>query len=150
MNVIVYLNRDWKDAWGGAIELWDKRMTRCIERVPPLFNHAVIFNTDETSYHGFPDPLTCPPGVTRKSVALYYYTLEHDVVTVPRSTNYQARPSDSPVHHALVWADKQAVHLYSKVKSALGLSDDFASRTLGALHRRVTGERKSPRQDLDA
>lgn len=150
VNVIVYLNREWNEAWGGSIELWNKAMSRCVVRVPPLLNHAVIFNTDETSYHGFPDRLACPAGVTRRSLALYYYAVEHDVVRVPRSTNYQARPGDDPIHSALIWVDKQAVHLYSKVKEALGLSDDFASRTLGALHRRVSDVRRSRGRDLDA
>ena len=70
--------------------------------------------------------------------------------SIPRSTNYQSRPGDTSLHTALIWADKQAVHLYSKLKSALGLSDDFASRTLGAINERISGERKSRRQDRDA
>jgi len=34
----------------------------------------VIFATTSTSFHGHPKPLTCPSNVTRKSLALYYYT----------------------------------------------------------------------------
>lgn len=142
VNVIVYANPEWEDEWGGAIELWDRSMMRCVAKVPPFYNHAVIFNTDEHSYHGFPDPLTCPDGITRRSLALYYYTVEQDGRAVARSTNFQARPGDSVVRSALIWADKKVVHLYSKVKSAFGLSDDFASRTLG----RLSGERKSGRR----
>ncbi len=133
VNLILYLNEGWNDAWGGAIELWDRAMTRCVAKVPPLLNHAVIFSTDEDSYHGFPDPLTCPVGVTRKSVALYYYT--EDVAVSPRSTNYRARPDDAKSKAALIWADKQAVSAYSKIKSRLGLSDDFASSLLALLSR---------------
>lgn len=143
VNLIVYLNRTWEPQWGGAIELWDEHMTRCVVRVPPLFNHAVIFNTDERSYHGFPDPITCPGTVKRKSLALYYYTAETDTRAVPRSTNYQARPGDGIGERALIWADKQLVNLYSKVKSRFGLSDDFASRALSVFQRgnaRKTGE----------
>jgi len=65
-------------------------MTRCVVKVPPLLNHALIFSADENSYHGFPDPLRCPETVTRKSVALYYYTKDREVNS--RSTNYRARP----------------------------------------------------------
>jgi hypothetical protein len=139
VNVIIYLNPDWRPEWGGAIELWDHAMTRCVVAVPPMANDAVIFNTDELAYHGFPDPITCPPGTTRKSLALYYYTLE-EAGAVARSTNYQARPGDSAWTSALIWADKQAVHLYSRVKSTLGLSDDFASRALAFLDRRRSGK----------
>ena len=132
VNLIVYLNPEWKPEWGGAIELWDRRMQQCVVRVPPLANQAVIFNTDEHSYHGFPVPVACPAGVMRRSLALYYYTAEDDLDArvVPRSTNYQPRPEDGIKERALIWADKQLVHLYSLVKSRLGLSDAFASRSL--------------------
>ena len=38
------------------------------------FNKLVIFNTTDFSFHGHPEPLKCPDNVTRKSLALYYYT----------------------------------------------------------------------------
>jgi hypothetical protein len=142
VNVIVYLNRWWDEAWGGAIELWDRQMQRCVVRIPPLCNHAVIFNTDSPSYHGFPDPLTCPEGVTRRSLALYYYTVETSAVAA-RSTNYRARPGDGLARRALIWADRQTVHLYSKVKSTFGLSDEFASAALRLLHDGIRGRRST-------
>jgi 2OG-Fe(II) oxygenase superfamily len=135
VNLIVYLNRDWNPTWGGALELWDRAMTRCVVRVPPFTNHAVIFNTDKESYHGFPDSVTCPAGVTRNSIALYYYTAEPDAEIIPRSTNYQARPQDGRLQSALIWADKELLHAYSAIKSRLRLTDDFASRALGFLAR---------------
>ena len=133
VNLILYLNENWQEDWGGAIELWDRNMTRCVVKIPPLLNHAVIFSTDQDSYHGFPDPLQCPETVTRKSVALYYYTEE--LAVNARSTNYRARPKDARGKAALIWADKQAVSVYSKLKSKLGLSDDLASRLLGLFSR---------------
>jgi hypothetical protein len=136
VNVIVYLNRTWQPEWGGALELWDRGIQRPLVRVPPIANHAVIFNTDEDSYHGFPDPITCPPGVTRKSLALYYYSPESGARAAAKSTNYRPRPGDGRRVAAFIWADKQLVGLYSRVKSAFGLSDDVASRTLGFLGRR--------------
>ncbi len=145
VNVIVYLNPKWDDRWGGAIELWDRRMERCAVRIPPLCNHAVIFNTDSPSYHGFPDPLSCPDGVTRRSLALYYYTVEASAVAA-RSTNYRARPGDGLGRRALIWADKQTVHVYSKVKSEFGLSDDFASTALRLLHDGIAGVRSRKAQ----
>jgi hypothetical protein len=135
VNVIVYLNDGWQPEWGGAIELWDREMRRPVVRVPPLANHAVIFNTDETSYHGFADPLRCPPGVTRKSLATYYYTVEAQTDAPARSTNYQARPGDGVGKTALIWADKTLVSLYSRAKTTFGLSDDAASRALRLLDR---------------
>ncbi len=74
LNIILYLNPIWDDEWAGHLELWDKSMTTCVHRVAPLLNRVVIFSTTQTSYHGHPQPLNTPDGVTRKSFALYYYT----------------------------------------------------------------------------
>ena len=73
-NMLIYMNRDWRDEWGGHLELWTPSLSECRQRIAPLFNRTVIFSTTDTSFHGHPHPLTCPPGVTRKSVSLYYYT----------------------------------------------------------------------------
>jgi hypothetical protein len=96
MNVIVYLNPQWDDAYGGHLELWDRKMTRLVKSVAPIFNRCVIFNTDADSYHGHPDPLTTPEGLTRRSMALYYYTASREIYKEVPSTGtlYQARPGD--------------------------------------------------------
>jgi len=134
VNLILYLNLNWQEQWGGAIELWDRDVRQCVARIPPLFNEALIFETNDISYHGFPEPLRCPDGESRKSVALYYYTLDPNVTA--RSTNYRPRPEDGPLKSALIWLDKEAVHLYSQAKARFGFSDDFASRILGFLSRK--------------
>lgn len=74
LNVLLYLNRDWKEEYGGHLELWNETMDRCEKRILPTMNRMVIFNTTDTSYHGHPEPTDSPEGVTRKSLALYYYT----------------------------------------------------------------------------
>lgn len=96
MNVIVYLNKDWRDEYKGSLELWDRGMKSMVKQVSPVWNRCVIFNTDADSYHGHPDPLNVPDGVLRRSVALYYYTASKAVYDeVPnRSTMYAARPQD--------------------------------------------------------
>src|SRR6185436_17882303 len=72
LNVLIYLNRDWKEEYGGHLELWNRDMSRPERRVLPLFNRCVVFSTTDFSYHGHPDPLRCPEGRTRKSIAMYY------------------------------------------------------------------------------
>lgn len=74
LNILVYLNTDWKDEYGGHFELWDKEMKGCVKRVRPDFNTLAMFNTTDFTYHGLPNPLTCPPDRSRKSIALYYYS----------------------------------------------------------------------------
>lgn len=74
LNVLIYLNKDWKEEYGGHLEFWDKEMTSCREKVLPIFNKMVIFSTTDNSNHGHPDPLNCPNNMSRKSIATYYYT----------------------------------------------------------------------------
>jgi len=137
VNLILYLNPDWQEAWGGAIELWERAagggISHCGAKYSPLLNNALIFTTDEKSLHGFPDPLKCPEGQSRKSLALYYYTVEKDASFAAHSTDYFARPQDSRAKAAMIWIDKKAVDLYSRAKARFGFSDEFASRVLGWL-----------------
>jgi len=135
INLILYLNPNWQEHWGGAIELWDRGVRRCVAKIPPLLNDALIFETNEISYHGFPEPLRCPEGESRKSVALYYYTLDSGKPITARSTNYRSRPGDGPLKSALIWADKEVLDLYSRAKARFGFSDAVASRILGFLSR---------------
>jgi Rps23 Pro-64 3,4-dihydroxylase Tpa1-like proline 4-hydroxylase len=136
VNLIVYLNEEWNEQWGGAIELWDRQMKHCVARYPPRLNQALIFNTDENSFHGFPEALTCPESVTRKSLALYYYTVEKDGRFAARSTDYRARPGDGPGKAMLIWLDKKAVDFYSRAKTRFGFSDEFASKLLGRISKK--------------
>ena len=75
INVLIYLNRDWRDEYGGQLELWNREMTECVVRVAPVYNRMVVFSTTDWAFHGHPDPLACPPGTTRKSIALYYFSV---------------------------------------------------------------------------
>ncbi|HXA27463.1 MAG TPA: 2OG-Fe(II) oxygenase [Candidatus Angelobacter sp.] len=74
LNLLLYLNRDWHEEYGGHLELWDPEMQRCVQRIAPVFNRCVVFSTTSWSYHGHPHPLTCPEDRTRRSLALYYYS----------------------------------------------------------------------------
>ena len=101
LNVIIYLNERWDPSYGGFLELWSRDMAAKRREVEPVFNRCVIFNTDATSYHGHPDPLTTPEGMFRRSIALYYYTASKEIYKeIPNtSTIYQARPADSAATH---------------------------------------------------
>jgi len=94
LNLLVYLNEDWEDDYGGQLELWNKDMSDCAVRVKPVFGRAVIFNTALDSFHGHPDPLACPADRSRRSIATYYYTAaEQGIALLPkRTTNFRSRP----------------------------------------------------------
>jgi 2OG-Fe(II) oxygenase superfamily len=74
LNLLVYLNKDWKEEYGGHLELWNRDVSRCEQKVLPVFNRTVVFSTTDFSFHGHPEPLACPEGRTRKSVSFYYYS----------------------------------------------------------------------------
>jgi len=93
LNLLVYLNEDWEDSYGGQLELWDQQMKSCVVRVKPVFGRAVIFNTDLDSFHGHPDPLECPPTRSRRSIATYYYQApEEGFASLPK----RSRSGQSP------------------------------------------------------
>ena len=77
LNIIIYLTENWDISWGGNLEFWshDKKNNKPKEKIKTIdniFNRAVIFDTTQNSWHGFPQPLTCPKNVYRKSIAMYY------------------------------------------------------------------------------
>lgn len=95
LNLIIYLNEKWDHAWGGELELhsnpWDAPNNRTI-RVQPVLNRAVIFETTETSWHGF-SRIELPQdrsGYSRKSFAIYLYTRERPAheTAPPHATIY--------------------------------------------------------------
>jgi hypothetical protein len=126
-NILLYLNDDWKQEYGGDLELWSADMKHCVKKVMPVANRVLIFTTDVTSFHGHPEPMQCPEGVARRSMALYYFSVEEDPVV--RSTEYRARPGDG-AHSILIYADTQLLRAYDWGKRRLGLSDQTASKLL--------------------
>jgi len=94
INLLLYLNKNWDEAWGGHLELWNATMKNCVRRVSPNANTMVIFSTSNASFHGMPDILNCPPDVTRKSLVLYYYTIGNPDRNTQSTlaTDWQRRP----------------------------------------------------------
>ncbi|HEX8501931.1 MAG TPA: 2OG-Fe(II) oxygenase [Pyrinomonadaceae bacterium] len=99
LNLLLYLNKEWEDAWGGSIELHsDPRRPEQnrVKVVTPLFNRCLIFETNERSWHGF-SVIRLPPDkrhLSRKSFSLYLYTRERpaEELAPPHSTFYIQRP----------------------------------------------------------
>jgi hypothetical protein len=133
VNLIFFLNHGWDETWGGHTELWDAEVRNPVVRVAPHANRALVFNTDIPSYHGHPDPLQCPEGVARQTLALYYFTEERSPVSI--ATDYRARPSDSITRRVLIRCDRLLLSVYHVLKQKLGLDDAFASRVLARFAR---------------
>lgn len=99
INLLIYLNKNWKDEYGGALEFWDKDVKNCISKVMPYFNQAAIMVTDETSYHGY-GKINIPEDESRKSFYCYYYTpAGKDFVY--RDSRFKTRPDESMTKTAI-------------------------------------------------
>lgn len=94
VSVILYLNEDWKDEYGGKLEMWSSDMKQRIDAVAPKFGTLMAFTNSETSFHGHPDPLMCPPERTRKSLATYY-------------DSHEPHPSYAPEHHRALFQERK-------------------------------------------
>lgn len=94
LNLLVYLNKDWRAEYGGNLELWNRDVSKCEARVAPLFNRVMVFGTTDFTYHGHPDPLQCPEGMTRKSMALYYFSNGRPAEEITGDHSTLFRPRD--------------------------------------------------------
>jgi hypothetical protein len=118
INLILYLNPEWDAAWGGALDLYrDPRSDATPSRsVLPRFNRCVLFETHDRSWHGF-GPVTPPadrPQLSRRSIALYFYTRAgagDDAPEQSHSTVYVSRglPAQLQVGHVLDADDMRAL-----------------------------------------
>ena len=77
VNIIVYVQPDWKPEFGGALGLWAPNQDgdgpgELAVEIPCSFNRAVIFDTSQNSWHGLPEPVRSPEGINRNSIAAYF------------------------------------------------------------------------------
>jgi hypothetical protein len=123
INLLIYLNKDWQENYGGSLELWNREMKNCIKKITPIFNRVVIFNTNDFSYHGNPEKIKHPKKISRKSIALYYYsngrpkTEINDEIT--QSTLFQKRPNSQDETSKKIIYKKMFGKFYIKKKIKL-------------------------------
>lgn len=145
INVIIYLNRNWDSDWGGQLELWNVEMTEH-EKIEPMFNRMIVFDTSDTSKHGHPDPLASPPGISRRSLAFYYYThgrLEEEPAVAHQTTHFQ-RPGE--VFEDVPDAEAQQPQKRSPVRVlALNLVPPVVVRRAARLQSRIKQPKTDPR-----
>jgi hypothetical protein len=99
LNLIVYLNPEWRPEWGGALEIHSNPRDPGVNQISsydPLFNRCVMFETNEYSWHGFPR-IELPPErrkLSRKSISIYLYTKDRpaEEIAPPHATFYVQRP----------------------------------------------------------
>jgi hypothetical protein len=125
LNLIVYLTRGWDPAWGGALGLWShdpetQGPKDLVKWVECLFNRAVIFDTTMNAWHGLPEPISCPEGVYRKSIATYYLT--------PPRENISDRGKALFVPHGEQQNDPEVLELIRQRASVTTASKTYRSK----------------------
>ena len=128
LNLIFFLNHDWTDADGGALELWDADVRTPVRRIVPLFNRCVVFVTTPTSFHAVRE-VRCAAGRSRKSLALYYFVDEGTPRPI-RPTHYVPRPDDGVGTRALIRFDRLALRAYALLKRYTPFGDRLVSKIL--------------------
>jgi Rps23 Pro-64 3,4-dihydroxylase Tpa1-like proline 4-hydroxylase len=92
LNVLIYLNDDWREEWGGSFEIWENDMSAKVKSFVPIFNRMCCFSTGSNTFHGNPEKVNHPDGEPRQSIALYYYTATWDPSRKSHSTIFKQRP----------------------------------------------------------
>ncbi|MGY3437626.1 MULTISPECIES: 2OG-Fe(II) oxygenase [unclassified Marinovum] len=92
LNVLIYLNKDWKADYGGSFEIWNEDMSVKVASFVPEYNRMCCFNTGSDTWHGNPETVNHPDGVPRMSMALYYYTATWDNTKRSHTTLFRPRP----------------------------------------------------------
>lgn len=124
LNLIVFASPSWKREWGGALELWDANCANLETKVEAVPNTAVLFEVNNTSWHGVPRAVTAPPGETRDSIACYFVSEPTPSVDRGRTKAFFVpHPADRPVSAAVQ-------RLYDIRAKRLLTADDLTIHTL--------------------
>jgi dTDP-glucose 4,6-dehydratase len=113
LNIIIYMSKNWQKEWNGDSELWNKDLTKCVVKSPVVFNTALIFKTNEISWHGLPEEITCPEGIFRKTIAYYYIS---DLESKP---NENIIGNDGSGYRTKATFKKRPQDAYDKLKEKL-------------------------------
>lgn len=87
VNLLLYLNQDWKPEYGGQLKLVDKHTKKGTSVDVPM-NRLTIMPCRNYTLHGY-DPINFPEGTYRTSIATYAYTIHDKPIEKPRSTYWQ-------------------------------------------------------------
>lgn len=102
LNILIYLNKDWKEEYGGSFEVWGENMEKQVASFAPLFNRMCCFSTSSESWHGNPVPVNHPDGKPRMSLALYYYTATWDDTRKSHTTLFKPRPGTADAEDKVI------------------------------------------------
>jgi Rps23 Pro-64 3,4-dihydroxylase Tpa1-like proline 4-hydroxylase len=88
LNIIYFLSKNWDNSWKGQNELWDKEAKECVKKTDIIFNRAIIFKTNDISWHGLPEKILSPDNQFRKSLAFYYLS---PIISIKNENKYRKK-----------------------------------------------------------
>ena len=86
LNLLLYLNKDWKKEYGGELKIRDLR-TNNEESLDVPFNRLIIQQCGPYTLHGY-DMTNFPEGKYRTSIATYAYQIHEKLIETPRTTDW--------------------------------------------------------------
>lgn len=119
LNLLLYINKDWKKEYGGELRLEDKRTGEKAEVDVP-FNRLAIMHCRGYTLHGY-DPINFPEGTYRTSIAAYAYSLHDKPKEAARTTEWHVSKEAGFGKYVLskLWVPAVKVKsLFSKSKTA--------------------------------
>lgn len=84
LNVLLYLNEDYREEWGGHLDLYNS-ISGERSCVAPVGNRLVLMLTNDYTYHGYKS-IKFPQNKFRTSLATYAYTIDTDFSRLPART----------------------------------------------------------------
>ncbi len=112
LNLLLYLNKDWKASYGGHLQLEDLR-TGERKAIDIPFNRMVIQQTRKYTLHGY-GRTSFPEGSYRTSIASYAYTIHKTHIEKPRTTDWFPDEKDH-FKKFLAWIYDPAVKVKNKL-----------------------------------
>ena len=86
LNLLLYLNKDWKPEYKGNLRIKDLRTNEESELDVP-FNRLIIQQCAPYTLHGY-DMTNFPEGKFRTSIATYAYQIHNKILETPRTTDW--------------------------------------------------------------
>jgi hypothetical protein len=131
LNLIIYMNKGWSLEFGGNLELHSNPKDWFNNEVityPANFNCAIIFETNEQSWHGY-SQINIPdshPEPSRKSLAHYFYTKDRpvDEIAIRHTTNWIGRrPNYDLLKEGVIVTRELIEHVEKLLVRGYGRSD---------------------------
>ena len=132
LNLLIYFNRNWKKKYNGYLQFYDSKGKEKKVSIMPKYNRCVIFNTNETSFHGHPESLNLPKNKSRNSFAVYFYIKQKNIIK-PKATYYKSMKTNNILFNLMVNLENSLLRLYLILKGKKILNDDVITKVLNLI-----------------